>query len=119
MQTRLPWTAMLSGRVPPEGTTPPGTRLSEPTQLTRSTVVRVGLVGIQEHGFVGERVHGHAGLVPGYVQAGHSDPAVFGDARTPRSNRAWCRAHSASALAISSGPCWLCQRTWAASMPTG
>src|ERR1022692_738835 len=38
---------------------------------------------------------------------------------TPRSSRTWCRAQRASPLATASGPSWLCQRTCAASIPTG
>ena len=33
-----------------------------------------------EQGFVGERIHGHAGLGPGEVEAGHADPAVLAEA---------------------------------------
>ena len=33
-----------------------------------------------EQGLADERVHGHACLVPGYVEAGYADAAVFGDA---------------------------------------
>ena len=39
--------------------------------------------------------------------------------RTPQSKRAWCSKHSATALARSSGPSWLCHRTCAASMAAG
>ena len=35
--TRPPWTAMLTGRTPPEETTPPGTSASEPSRPIRST----------------------------------------------------------------------------------
>ena len=33
-----------------------------------------------EQGFAGEGVYGQAGLVSGYVEAGHADAAVLGDA---------------------------------------
>jgi hypothetical protein len=39
-------------------------------------LVRAG----NQQGFTGERVNGHAGLVPSDIQAGHADLPIFGDA---------------------------------------
>ncbi len=73
-----------------------------------------------QQGLTCERIHGPARFVPGDIQTGHADLPLLGDAQDPQvEQRMVQRAPCASAFVITSGPRWLCQRTWAAWIPTG
>ena len=72
-----------------------------------------------QHWLACKCAYGPARLVPATYRSDTQIRRSSVMPRTPRSNSAWCTAHSASAFVISSGPCWLCQRTLGRFDPDG
>ena len=66
-----------------------------------------------------ERIHCLASFVPGDVQGGDADAAVLGDAQDAEVEQGMVEGAEGQGVGDLVGPCWLCQRTWAASIATG
>jgi hypothetical protein len=60
-----------------------------------------------------------ADLVPGDVQARYADAAVLGDAQDVEVEQGVVEGREGQGVRDLIGPCWLCQRTWTASIATG